>query len=474
MLVMKFGGTSVGDARRFASVSRIIQDTKAKDERVAVVVSAMSGVTTSLVKAARAAAEGDEATYRRIIGEELLAHHRDACEALIAHEGERRDASWFIEDRLRDVERFCRSLTVLRELTVRGQDAISSIGEKLSAHILAAHLRTQGTRAQAVDATELIVTDDNFGAANPLMKETQERVRESLQPLLEQGIVPILTGYVGATAEGVTTTLGRGGSDYTAAIVGACLDAEEVWIWTDVDGILTADPNIVSEARPLQELSYVEAAELAYFGADVLHPKTIKPLEERGIPLRIVNSFNPTDPGTLIIKKPQRTPRSVQAIISTKGLSLIGVAGNGDAWTPEIAARALSRLAREGVDVLMFTQSFSERQLNLLVRQGDMDHGLKALQREFQGELERGAIAQLDIQYPMATISVVGGPGEDGLSIVPKTFAALGKHRTKVISIAQASSEYNVSFVVAEDQVDSTVRLIHEELGLGHSSAPQM
>jgi aspartate kinase len=473
MLVMKFGGTSVGDAMRFASVSRIIQDARGKDERVVVVVSAMSGVTNNLVKAARAAAEGDEATYRHI-AENLLAHHRDTCEALIAHEGERRDACWFIEDRLRDLERFCRSLTVLRELTVRGQDAVSSIGEKLSAHILAAHLRTQGTRAQAVDATELIVTDDNFGAANPSMKETRERVRESLSPFLEQGIVPVLTGYIGATAEGVTTTLGRGGSDCTAAIVGACLDAEEVWIWTDVDGILTADPNIVREACPLRELSYVEAAELAYFGADVLHPKTIKPLEERGIPLRIVNSFNPADPGTLIIKKPQRTPRSVQAIISTKRLSLIGVAGDGDGWTPEVAARALSRLAREGVDVLMFTQSFSERQLNLLVRQEDMDHGLKALRREFQGELERGAIAKLDIQYPVATISVVGGPGEDGLSIVPKTFAALGKHRTKVISIAQASSEYNVSFVVTEDQVASTVCLIHEELGLGNSSASQM
>jgi aspartate kinase len=473
MLVIKFGGTSVGDATRLASVSQIIQNAKGKEEQVVVVVSAMSGVTNSLVKAARAAAEGDEVTHRRI-GEELLTLHRDACEALTAHEGERRDTCWFIEDRLRDVERFCRSLTVLRELTIRAQDAISSIGEKLSVHILAAHLRTQGTRAQAVDATELIVTDDNFGAANPLMKETQEKVRQSIPPLLKQGIVPIITGYIGATADGVTTTLGRGGSDYTAAIIGVCLDADEVWIWTDVDGILTADPNIVKQARPLKELSYVEAAELAYFGADVLHPKTIKPLEERGIPLRIVNSFNPTDPGTLIIKKPQRTPRNVQAIISTKGLSLIGVAGNGDAWTPEVAARALSRLTREGVDVLMFTQSFSERQLNLLVRQGDMDHGLKALRREFQGELERRAIAKLDIQHPVATISVVGGPGEDGMSIVPKTFAALGKHRTKVISIAQASSEYNVSFVVTEDEVDDTVRLIHEELGLGNSSASQM
>jgi len=473
MLVMKFGGTSVGDATRFASVAQIIREAKSRDEQVVVVVSAMSGVTNSLIRAARAAAEGDEATCRRI-GEELLTLHRDTCEALIAHAGERRDVCWFIEDRLRDVERFCRSLTVLRELTVRGQDAVSSIGEKLSAHILAAHLREQGTRAQAVDATEIIVTDDHFGAANPLMIETRERVRGKLLPLLEQGVVPILTGYIGATAEGVTTTLGRGGSDYTAAIVGACLDADEVWIWTDVDGILTADPNIVSQARPLRELSYVEAAELACFGAEVLHPKTIKPLEERGIPLRIVNSFNPTDPGTLIVKKPQRTPRHVQAIISTKGLSLIGVAGNGDAWTPEVAARALSRLAREGVDVLMFTQSFSERQLNLLVRQGDMEHGLKALQREFQGELERGVIARLGVQYPVATISVVGGPGEDGLGIVPKTFAALGKHQTKVISIAQASLEYNVSFVVTEDQVDSTVRLIHEELGLGNFNAPPL
>ncbi len=465
MLVMKFGGTSVGDAQCFADVAQIIQEARPESDEIVIVVSAMSGVTDSLIEAARAAALGDEGAYRNIRAS-LIAKHVEVCQKLIENDKERLEVSWSIEDHLGEVERFCRSFTVLGEVTVRGLDAVSSMGEKMSSQILAALLRTKGVRAQAIDATGIVITNDNFGAANPLMDKTRARTREELLPLLEQGVLPVVTGYIGATTDGVTTTLGRGGGDYTAAIIGACLGADEVWIWTDVDGILTADPHIVPQARTLLELSYAEAAELAYFGAEVLHPKTVKPLMERGIPLRIANTFNPVHPGTRIVKEVRRSPRGVQAIISTKALSLIALAGDGDGWTPEIAARALSRLTRAGVDVLMFSQSFSERNLNLVVRQGETDHSLKVLEREFHEELERGTIAGLEVQRPVATISVVGAPRSDDSGLVPRTFAALGKCQTEVISIAQSSSEYNVSFVVHEGEVDDTVRFIHKELGL--------
>jgi aspartate kinase len=376
----------------------------------------------------------------------------------------------YVEDRLHDFERLCRSVAVLRELTVRAMDAIASIGEQLSCPILAATLRQRGLRAQFVSATELVVTDDHFGAANPLMDKTRERVRERLLPLLDRGIIPVVTGYVGATAGGVTSTLGRGGSDYSAAILGASLEADEVWIWTDVDGILTADPKIVPQARVLDELTYMEAAELAYFGANVLHPKTIKPLAEKGIPLRILNSFNPTHPGTLIVKEPSASRRDAAAIISTEGLSLVSVAG-GDNWSPLAAARALQRLADAGVEILMFSQSFSERSLSLVLRRDDQEHCLRALGREFETDLKLGAVARLAVQEQVATVSVVGMPGQEQAAILPKAFAALGRHGARVILVAQAASEYNVTFVVPECDVESVVQFIHRELALGQNGA---
>ena len=361
---------------------------------------------------------------------------------------------------------------MLGELTVRGCDAVASFGEQLSASILAAVLRERGVRAQAVSATQLIVTDDNFGAATPLMDQTRQRLQQRIRPLVERGVIPVITGYIAATEEGVTTTLGRGGGDFTAALIGAGLDADEVWIWSDVDGILTADPNIVPKARTLTELSYTEAANLAYFGAEVLHPKTVRPVAESGIPLHILNTFNPPacggdemGGGTLIVETPSPDRKLLPAIISTTGLSMIAVGSQDDTWTLEMAARALQCLGEVGVDVLMFSQSFSEHSLNLVVRQQDQVHCLKALRREF-GNGKQGSICSLGTKEQVATISVVGVPGWNKAGIVSHAFSALGKHGTRVIAVAQAATEHSVSFCIPEDQVADTVRFLHRELGL--------
>jgi aspartokinase/homoserine dehydrogenase 1 len=473
MILHKFGGTSVGNAERIARVADILVEQHdrarhrqgASNPETVAVVSAMSGVTDQLIAGGRAAAEGKDSEYREIKSR-LLERHLEVVERLLGHSPERLEVGGLVEDRLHDLERLYRSIAVLGEFTVRGCDAVTSLGEQLSMHILAAALRERGERAQAVSATELIVTDENFGAARPLKAQTEQRLVQRVKPLVERGVIAVITGYIAATEKGVTTTLGRGGSDYTAAIAGAGLGAEEVWIWSDVDGILTADPNIVPEAHTLTELSYAEAAMLAYYGADVLHPKTIRPVTESGIPLRILNSFNPQHPGTLIVRKPDPNRKLWPAIISTTGLSLIAVGTQDDSWKLGRAARALQLLSEAGVDVPLFSQSFSEHSLNLVVREQNQAHCLNVLHREFGGEQAANGIHSLGVKERVATVSVVGFPGWGDTGLVSRAFTALGKHGTRVIAVAQAGSEHSVSFCIPEEQVESTVRFLHHELGL--------
>jgi len=491
MIIHKFGGTSVGSAARFAAAAAIIlqhqgrfraTDPANDDHRgQVVVVSAMSGVTDRLIAGARAAADGQEQVYGQI-KEDLVTRHLAVADQLLSSREERRQVTARVKDLLRNLERLYRSIAVLGEVTLRGYDAVTSFGEQLAAHLLAAALREGGTRAEAVSATELIVTDDHFGAARPLMEPTHQRLQTRLAPLLAAGSIPVVTGYIAATEAGVTTTLGRGGSDYSAAILGATLAANEVWIWSDVDGILTADPNLVPEARTLDELSYAEAAELAYYGADVLHPKTIRPLVTSGIPLRLLNSFNPTHPGTRIVARPRQGRQRLPAIISTTGLTMIALGAGDESWSPHLAARALLQLDEAGVGVPMFSQSFSEPSLNLVVRQQDQAHCLRVLCKAFNGELGTNCRdnltqedqklqfahngLQLEIKENVATVSVVGVPGWLEGDIVSQAFAALGYHRIRVIAVAQAATEYSISFCIPAGQVATTVRLLHRELGL--------
>jgi aspartokinase/homoserine dehydrogenase 1 len=497
MIVHKFGGTSVGSGELFGKVAEIISDQQrdkgaplsdSRDPRSGtpvVVASAMAGVTDQLVAGARAAAEGKDGVYREIKAG-LLSRHLEVVEQMLTHNRERLEVGGLLEDRLHELERLYRSIGVLGELTPRGADAVASFGEELSCNILAAILRERGVRAQAVSATELIVTDDNFGAATPLLGPTRQRLQQRIIPQLEQGVIPVVTGYVAATEKGVTTTLGRGGSDYTAAIVGAGLDADEVWIWSDVDGILTADPNIVPQARALSELSYSEATELAYFGAEVLHPKTIRPVIDHGIPLRILNTFNPGHPGTLIVETPSADRELLPAIISATGLSLIAIGSQENSWTLPMAARALQRLSEAGVEVFMFSQSFSEQNLNLVVREQDQAHCLNLLCRQFgngtylewpslpqNGDMPNAGtfrkvseLCSLGTKGKVATVSVVGVPGWNDTGIAAHAFAAVGKLGARVIAVAQAATEQSMSFCIREDQLADTVRFLHRELGL--------
>jgi aspartate kinase len=469
MLVHKFGGTSVGDATRLAGVADIIIRQHARPPldggatRTVVVVSAMSGVTDQLIAGGWAAAEGRDRDFREIKAG-LLQRHLEAAEALLGSGAQRLEISGMIEDRLHELERLYRSIAILGEFTPRVSDAVSSIGEFLSANLLAAVLRERGVRAQAISAVELIVTDSQYGQARPLLDQTNARLAERLPPMVTRGIIPVVTGYLGANETGVTTTLGRGGSDYSAAILGAGLSAREVWIWSDVDGILTADPNLVAEAHTLSELSYTEAAELAYYGADVLHPKTIRPLFERVIPLRILNSFNPDHPGTLIVKSPHPGRVVKPAIISTTGLSLVAIGSRDDSWAPQHAAAALQALGEAGVEAPLFSQSLADHSLNLVMREQDQVHCLALLKKRFPN----GSYS-LGVKEKVATVSVVGFPGaESDGQVVSQAFLALGKLGTRIIAVAQAGSGMGqgISFCIPQDQLAGAVRFLHRELGL--------
>lgn len=471
-VVMKFGGTSVAGAERIAGVADIARDFFAgklphanpADRKLVIVVSAFSGVTDALTQAARSAAARDDQTWRRV-GQDLRQKHWAAIESLVPFGERQANLRAEVEALVSGFENLCRAITVLGELTPRGLDAVVSLGERLSARITAIALAERGIPSQAVEATGLIVTDDCFGEATPQMEATRHKTRTVLLPLLEQGIVPVVTGFIAATADGVTSTLGRGGSDYSAAILGNCLDSDEIWIWTDVNGVMTADPRVVPEAHTLPRISYNEAAELAYFGGKVLHPKTMLPAMDKGIPIRILNTFEPQHPGTLVNTR-EGNGYAVRAITAIRDLSLVTVEGRGMMGVPGVAAKVFSAVAHEGISVLMISQASSEQSICFVVRQQDATRALTALERAFELDLARHNVDRVWAQNDVAIVAVVGAGMRTTPGLGGKIFGALGRQGINVISVAQGSSEYNISLVVAQEDTPSAVRVIHQEFEL--------
>ncbi len=464
MRVLKFGGTSVGDAKAIAQTIAIVADQASRDPNTVAVTSAMRGVTDLLIDSAKAAAAGDKQRYREA-RQTLIARHRDAAETLVPDLDELGQIQTQLDERVREFERLCMAVAILGELTDRGLAVISGLGERLMAPLLAAALRARGVPAEFVDAGELIVTDDTYLSGDPQMAATRVKTRERLLPILVRGQVPVTTGFVAATAEGVPTVLGRGGSDYSAAILGAALDADEVQIWTDVDGVLTADPRIVKDARSLPELSYSEAAELAYFGAKVLHPKTMLPCIDRGIPIRVLNTFNPTFPGTRVVAK-AANGGMVKALTVIRGLALVTVAGRGMMGVPGIAARTFAAVAAQDANVLMISQASSEQSICFIVPEGDSGKVAAALEAAFAHEIRHREIDGVSSERNIVIVAVVGEGMRGTPGIAARLFGALGGQAVNVIAVAQGSSEANISLALAAQDADAAVRFIHAAFGL--------
>lgn len=462
-LVMKFGGTSVGGVDAIRQAADIVLEQAQTWRRLAVVVSAMSGVTDALTQGALSAVSGDDGTYRAIVADLRVRHYR-VVDELLDPNGERAALLATVDESLDEFAAFCHSVHVLGELTPRAMDAITSLGERINARVLTALLRQQGVRSEAVDATKLIVTDETFQNAVPLIEASRSQVAGRLVPMLEDGTIPIVTGFIGATETGTTTTLGRGGSDYSAAILGDCLDADEVWIWTDVDGVMTSDPRIVPEARVIPTLSYGEVSELAYFGAKVLHPRTIRPVVERGIPLWVKNTFNPNFPGTRIEREAQSTPVTVKAVTAIEGLSLVTVEGRGMMGVPGIAARTFSAVASQGASVLMISQSSSEQSICFVIPTKAVPHVIRAIEAEMALELTRRDIDKVWSMDDVVIVTAVGAGMRSTPGVAARIFGALGGGEINVIAIAQGSSDCSVSLVVAAEDCATAMQKIHREV----------
>jgi len=463
-LVMKFGGTSVGSAQAMRETAVLIQHTKKQWGQTVAIVSAMGSkpvkVTDLLLNGAHSAALGDGETYQRLAAQ-LRQIHFEAIDGLLAPDGERQQV---LVENGRFIDRFaalCQAVYVLGELTPRALDTVGGMGEQMSARIMAAYLRQAGTPAEAIDATELIVTDSNFQNATPQFEATKQKTEARLRPLLAKGVVPIVTGFIAANAEGITTTLGRGGSDYTGAILGEALAADEVWIWTDVDGVMTADPRLVPGARSIPQLSYREVSELAFYGAKVLHPKTMRPCVENGIPLRIKNTFNPEHPGTVIVPDVPNGNGGIKAVTAIKNLSLITVEGKGMMGIPGIAARTFGAVARDNQSVLLISQASSEQSICFATPDDATKRIIRSLEDEFKVELARQDIDRIWAQEPVSIVTIVGAGMRGTPGIAGRIFTALGEKSVNAIAIAQGSSECSISVVVADGDTATAVAHIH-------------
>ncbi len=468
-IVMKFGGTSVGSVAALKNVVQIVQSAKNDGHRPLLVVSAMSGVTNKLIAAATAAEAGDE-NAAHAARAEIEQKHADTTRELLGDSAERDAVLAEVIRLLDEFETLCHGIRVLGELTPRALDVISGLGERMNAPQVAAILRANGLPAAAVDARQLIVTDKRHGAATPVIDATAEHTQSALHPLLAAGKIPVITGFIAATADGVPTTLGRGGSDYSATIIGRAIAADEIWIWSDVNGVMTTDPRIVPDARTIRHLSYVEVGELAYFGAKVLHPRAIRPARQANIPVRMLNTFDPTHPGTLIDGNIRTDGRAVKAITAIKDMSIITIAGTGMMGIPGVAGRTFSAVARTGTSVLMISQASSEQSICFMVKTAESPTVIAALEEELARELERRDLDEISVQDETVILAVVGAGMKGTPGISAKVFGALGRAAINIIAIAQGSSEYNISLVVAQGDANAAVRLIHDEFDMGQES----
>ena len=465
-LVMKFGGTSVGSSGALSRAVQIIRDAQRQFPHVVVVTSAMSGVTDLLLQSASLASRGNLGSLPE--AETVLRQkHFSAIDELLQNGRVCEETKGGIDGLILSFVDLCKAIAVLGEASPRALDAVASLGERMSVRLLAAISKEAGIKAKAIEATEFILTNAHFQNAHPDIKVTTEKTRSVLNPLLDQGIVPIITGFIGATPEGVITTLGRGGSDYTAAIIGSVLPADDVWIWTDVDGVMTTDPRIATDAQTLPEISYGEIAELAYYGAKVLHPKTIRPVVEAGIGLRICNTFNPSHPGTRLVSnghsngKSYKAEKVIKAVTAIRKQRLVTIEGRGMLGVPGVAARAFGAVASTGTSVPLITQASSEQSICFAVPSETAPVVLDALEKAFVHEIEDQDIDRVWSTEDVSIVTVVGSGMRHTIGVAGRVFNQLGNHGVNVLAIAQGSSEVSISLVVDTADTENAVRALH-------------
>ena len=450
-LVMKFGGSSVADAERMRRCARIIQ-VHSGNHTVVAVVSALDGVTEDLLALAEAAGAANHPAMAARM-KDLRRRHEECGRAL----GDATPA----EPLLDQLDHLAFGISAVGELTPRSKDAVVAFGEKLSATLFRRALELEGVRSRAYTGQEAgLVTNERFGEAEPLMELSLYQIAEALKGPLQAGEVPTVTGFIAATQHGVTTTIGRGGSDYTATIVGAAIKADEIWIWSDVDGLMSADPRIVPQAKLLERIRFIEAVEMGLFGAKSMHPRALEPAADRKIPVRLKNTFNADGAGTLIIDDGSRPNEIIRSVLLVKDAGLINITGAVMMGRPGTAARILSLLGAQGINVRVIILSVSEGGISLAVNGPQLAQARATLEANL---LRSGEARQIQVAEKVAIIAVIGSymrgyPGTAG-----RVFTAMGKKGVNIMAIAQGSSELSISFIVKGEDGPEAVRALHEE-----------
>jgi aspartokinase/homoserine dehydrogenase 1 len=454
MKVLKFGGSSVQDAAKIRHVISIVQQ-EAKGGSLCGVCSAMKGITDDLIKAAKTA-EAGRPDYR-----EIIARVRDrqtrAVEALFP-EAQRRKALAPLLSRCDELFDILHGIELVKECSPRSMDLVMSFGERLNCRLVASAMQSMSIAASYFDARSLIVTDERYGNGRVDFKTSYRKIKRKLAAV--KGIA-VVTGFIAATPEGVTTTLGRNGSDYTAALLAAGLDADSLEVWKDVDGVLSADPTVVKNAFVINEVSYEEAMEMSFFGAEVIHPYTMGPVLEKGIPLRVKNTLNPSVPGTRIARDIKRHSWPITSIASIGDVALINIEGSGMQGTPGIASRVFAALAKADVNIIMISQASSEHSICIVCRAAQAKKAIAGLKAELVRELTARQIGNFELVKDLEIVAVIGENmrGTPGLS--GRLFSALGEKKINVLAIAQGSSERNVSFVVEGKDGEEAINTVH-------------
>ena len=462
---MKFGGTAINSADKVIHVANIIKSQKEGNNDVVVVISAMRGMTDELLDMSEDIKKGDKVSIASFL-KNTTESHLSIIDLAVKDVKLKNEAKYTITTLLEELKDILGGIVLLTEITPRSLDYLMSFGERLSTPIVSFVLRDLGMAAEHLTGKEAgILTDSNFGEARPLMDTTKLRLVHKIEPLLKANVIPVITGFIGADQHGNTTTIGRGGSDYAATIISAAMNADEVWLWSDVDGLMTADPKIVRDATVIKEVSFAEAMEMALFGAKYMHPRALEPVIDTKIPIRIRNTFNLQHEGTLISQDlPKESQRIVKSITAIRHTALIDVGGGGGmVGAPGMAAKIFSALAKNKVNIMMISQNPSESSISMVVRKNDLDKAIITLDLNLLGKV----VKQVSVNDDVAVVAVVGSGMRGIKGVAARVFNAVAKRNVNVIMIAQGSSELNLAFVVNDNNCEQAVRALHDEFELG-------
>jgi len=464
-VVMKFGGGAITNGEKMKIVANLVKSSKeaAEDVEIVVVTSAIYAVTDTLYRQANRIAEEGKVEKVKEFVEDLRNKHNMVASVAIDDIRVLKEVKDGIKERIAEMEKALIGICLLGELTLRSLDYIGSFGERLAAPILAGAIQSMGIEAVDFTGGDVgIITNAEYGNAQ-LIEGAERAIREGITPLLGDKI-PVVCGFTGETKDGKITTLGRGGSDYTATIIGAAIDADEIWLWKDTEGIMSADPKMIKNARKIPYISYIEAMELSYFGASVLHPRAIEPVMKKKIPIRVKNLLNPKDEGTLIGEEQEKTKKAAKAITLIENTSIINIAGTGIRSISDVAARIFSVLADKNVDIIMISHGSSERTVSLVIDSAQLERAIDAIQSINAVDT---VIRDFTTNSNVCTVGVVGVGMAGTVGVAGKVFSALGKEGISVIMISQGSSEFNISFVVKKEEAYKAAQAIHDVFEMG-------